>query len=677
MKKSLALAAAASLAMLPTMTLAQTEAAVEVSEAEVYEPAFFERFNPQTALDMLRRVPGFSVRNNQGGRGLGQGGTNVLINGERITSKTSGALDILGNTPASSVVRIEIVDAASLGVTGLTGQVANVIVERGELKGNWRWSPQFRHGLPPRIANAEISISGETGGTSFTVGVSNSPFRNGHRGPEYVFGPDGTFTEERYEDGQYFGENHSIEASLSGGQTSGLKYNINADGTLFSFDGREISERADGVVRISEDAEDEWNASINADFTKTIGPGDAKIIGYYRFEHSPFQSRLTTFEEDEVLPVDTFFQTADEAEAIGRFEYVIARPNERSWELAAEYALNTLETESSFETNDAGMIDVSDLDPVEVTEDRIQSSLTYNRKFFDKLAFQGSVGSEYSEIQSMVAGVESEPRSFFRPRGYVSLAYPVNEKFDIRARIDRTVGQLNFFAFVSSLDLNNEQTSAGNTDLVPQQAWEGELELEKRWAEEEKIIFRTRVRLIEDRVDNILVDGEEAIGNIDEARSLSLEMEGTTLLDRFGITGARVDFSGERHFTELDDPLTGEARPFSGNLRYFVNMNYRHDIPNTDYAYGFDITHLEFEGREQIFQTSFQSFSQPQTEFYVVHKDFFGMNLSAYVVNLLDMDERFERTVYDGFRTEGNVLFREARSRDYKAIVGFNLEGTF
>ncbi|GGY36621.1 TonB-dependent receptor plug domain-containing protein [Parvularcula lutaonensis] len=666
-------AAALPLCLLLTIALAQTE----VDGRQVFEPRFFERFAPQTALDMLRRVPGFSVRNNSDGRGLGQGGTNVLINGQRVTAKDTGPLEILGRTPASSVVRIEISDAASLGVTGLTGQVANVVTEQDKLTGNWEWNPQFRHGLPPRLHAGSVSFSGKAGGMAYTVGLESSPFRNGNRGPEYVFGPDGELTETRYEDGQFFGDRPSITVNLSGGKKETLQYNFTGSGVLFEFDGREISQRPDDFVRVNRNSEDEWNAEVSGDLTKTIGPGDAKIIAYHRYEHSPFVNELQAFDTGTLLQTDHFFQTSDETETIARVEYAIPRPKDRSWELAAEYAFNSLDNESAFATDGSGTVVRTDFDDVEVTEDRIQSSVTYSRKIGPKLAFQGSLGSEYSEIQSRTGTVEGEPRSFFRPRGFVSLAYPFGEDMDIRARIERSVGQLNFFAFVSSQNLNDETTQAGNTNLVPQQSWDGELEVERRWAEEEKVVFRTTLSLIEDRVDNIVIDGEEAVGNIDEARQLSLEVEGTTLLDRWGIEGGRVDFRGERNFSEIDDPLTGESRPFSGQLRYFANIGFRQDIPNTDYAYGAEITHLEFENRPQALQTSFQSFSQPQTEIFIQHKDFFGLNVTGYVVNLLDMDERFERTVYDGFRDQSPVLFREARSRDYKAIVGFNVQGTF
>src|SRR6059058_6073976 len=104
------------------------------SAKRVYAPADFARFAPKTAYDMLAQVPSFSIRSADQERGLGQASENVLINGQRIADKSGGAIDQLKRASASAVERIEIVQAASLGIPGLSGEVANVIL-RVESKG--------------------------------------------------------------------------------------------------------------------------------------------------------------------------------------------------------------------------------------------------------------------------------------------------------------------------------------------------------------------------------------------------------------------------------------------------------------------------------------------------------------------------------------------------------------
>src|SRR4051812_9579869 len=113
----------------PASALAQT-AQPAASSAKIFTPADFARFAPKTAYDMLAQVPGFTIRSADDTRGLGEASENVLINGQRVTDKSGGgATAQLEKVPAGDVERIEIKEAASLGIAGLTGQVADVILK--------------------------------------------------------------------------------------------------------------------------------------------------------------------------------------------------------------------------------------------------------------------------------------------------------------------------------------------------------------------------------------------------------------------------------------------------------------------------------------------------------------------------------------------------------------------
>src|SRR5215210_3964858 len=98
-----------------------TTVATPAGSKRVFTPADFARFAPKTAYDMLVQVPGFTIRSADQERGLGQASENVLINGQRSANKSGGAIDDLRKIGVANVDRIEIVDAASLGIAGLSG----------------------------------------------------------------------------------------------------------------------------------------------------------------------------------------------------------------------------------------------------------------------------------------------------------------------------------------------------------------------------------------------------------------------------------------------------------------------------------------------------------------------------------------------------------------------------
>ena len=173
----------------PSRNRAQTAAAPAVArQAGLYGPADFVRFAPRNALDMLRQVPGFIIRGAVEERGLGQASGNVLLNGQRVPSKSGGAIAELQKIPASNVERIEIVDAATLDIAGLTGQVANVVVTTGKkASGQFSWRPEFRaHFTQPIYTRGDISYSGKTGKLEYTLALDSQGSRSGAGGPTQI-----------------------------------------------------------------------------------------------------------------------------------------------------------------------------------------------------------------------------------------------------------------------------------------------------------------------------------------------------------------------------------------------------------------------------------------------------------------------------------------------------------
>src|SRR5688572_8791509 len=167
----------------------------------VFTPADFARFAPKTAYDMLVQVPGFTIRGADQERGLGQASENVLVNGQRSSNKSGGAIDDLQKIGASNVERIEIVDAATLGIAGLSGQVANIIVKAGaKSSGQFEWKPDVRaHFTKPNVYRGLLSYAGKAGPVDYTLSLQNQPGRGGFGGLIEIFDASGHVTETRDE----------------------------------------------------------------------------------------------------------------------------------------------------------------------------------------------------------------------------------------------------------------------------------------------------------------------------------------------------------------------------------------------------------------------------------------------------------------------------------------------
>lgn len=126
----------------------------------IYGAEFFAPFAPQTALDMVERVPGFSIDEGQDRRGFAGAQGNVLIDGEPPTAKSQEIDDLLARIPASDVVRIELIRSSSAG----SGQAVRVNVVRRVGGGAGVWTLGFAHAEDGRISpSGDAAYSGRRG----------------------------------------------------------------------------------------------------------------------------------------------------------------------------------------------------------------------------------------------------------------------------------------------------------------------------------------------------------------------------------------------------------------------------------------------------------------------------------------------------------------------------------
>jgi hypothetical protein len=106
-----------------------------------------------------------------------------------------------------------------------------------------------------------------------------------------------------------------------------------------------------------------------------------------------------------------------------------------------------------------------------------------------------------------------------------------------------------------------------------------------------------------------------------------------------------------------------------------VNLNFRHDIPRSQWAYG--VNFFQFRQAEGFrLDQRFQYLDTPGSlGVFVEHKNVFGLTMRASVDNLLGTNESFERTFFQGNRPSP-ILFTEHRDRYYGPIFTLTISGT-
>lgn len=661
--------------------------AAEASELTVvtYLPADFARFAPRNALDMLSQVPGFAIRGDDQQRGLGQATGNVLINGARVSSKSDGLYDRLRRITTDRVERIELVDGATLGIPGLSGQVANIITKPGSVSGRFEYRATARpRYAQPSYFGGEVSVSGSDDTLDWTLAYSHGVGRGaGGGGQAYIADPLGNVIENRDVVLRFIGDFPRLSGRINWNGPGGLEVNANAShsrrATHFSDDEQRDVLGGVDLFRDYDNRDRGYGYELGGDVTLPLAGGQLKLVGLERFNHNRGRADvLFDYADDAPSDGNRFASVSNSGERVGRAEY--------SWpmlggtfQLDAEAAFNRLNRTASLFVLDSG----GQLDEVPfpggsggVTEDRYETILTHNRTLATGLTLQVGAGVEVSTLAQ--TGPGGLIRHFQRPKGSLTLAWTPSQGRDLSFKLNRSVGQLSFGDFLANVSLQQDNQNAGNVQLVPPQSWEADLELRESLGPWGSTTITLMGRWYEDFIEIIPAPGgQETNGNIASARLYGVEWRSTLELSQVGWHGAKLDIAFAADDTNLHDPLTGISRPFSGQTNVSANLNLRHDVPGSDWAWGvgLDYTHLRPYYRLTEINRDFEG--PIYTYAFIEHKDVLGLTANLQVFNLTNGRARFERTVWDGYRDRSPVLFFEYRSLSVQPIVEFSLTGSF
>src|SRR5678815_4553033 len=243
-------------------------------------------------------------------------------------------------------------------------------------------------------------------------------------------------------------------------------------------------------------------------------------------------------------------------------------------------------------------------------------------------------------------------RTFLRPKGFVSFAWTQSANLDYNFKLERRVGQLNFYDFLASVNVTNDQQNAGNPDLVPPQTWELSAEINRKLGAWGNTTLRLYGQRIDDIVDTIPIgtDGESP-GNIETATIYGFEWKGTLNLDQIGWHGAKIDAVWQMEHSNVEDPLTFEDRPISNNLQSLATLGLRHDIPKTDWAWGGDLEYQYYEQDYRLTEVGRQWEGPLWASLFVENKNVAGMTVRLGASNIANAMSMWDRTVYVDRRT--------------------------
>lgn len=672
------------------------DGAVAAADAEgilVFEPAYFASAQPQSAMDMVLRVPGFQFDGGDSVRGFGGAAGNVLIDGQRPASKRDVLEAVLRRVPASTVERIELIRGGAPGIdmqgksvivnvvrkTGASSQalfaVASSFLPDGRelpaarLEGSRRWDGKFVEG---------------------SVLVYTFLDDGAGEGPRVVRDPAGTVIQRSFADETADGYGLETKGSFETPLFDG-KFRVNAALKLERFE-YELDDRATFPTpfrfTVEEQSDINYETELGLQWERQLAANTTlELLAIQQFRDTDL---ISVYED----PADTstFLAESFAGESIARAKLRYRHSDTLSFEGGGEVAYNFLERDIAYSEN--GTPIPLPAASVKVEEQRVEGFGTATWRASPQLTIEAGAKVEYSILSQ--SGDTNLEKEFVYPKPRLFVTWAPNEANQFRFRAEREVGQLNFGDFVSSASLSTGVVLAGNADLEPAKAWVLEGAWERRfWGKGALVLTATHER-IEDVVDRIpVVDPSSCpivggvpdvssplctvfsgVGNIDEATNNILSANLTLPLDRFRVPGGQIRFAGTWRDSEVADPTTGEERRISGQRPFSGEVNFSQDISKwrlnwgADAFFGWEETYYNVD---QIESYELETWLRLWAEWKV--RPNLGVRVEAS--NLTGRPFIRDREVYAGRRDAAPLLFTENRELKFDPFLYIRIRRTW
>lgn len=639
-----------------------------------YDAAYFAPFAPRTALDMVRRVPGFALNEGEERRGYAGAQSNVLINGEPPAAK-QGIETILARIPASDVVRIEVVRG---GVSAAGAQDVRVNIVRRAGEGEGVWEASVARARDGRIApNGEAAWTGAQGALSYGVSGAYETDYAPWRGARSDSDAAGALLESRRErvDGDEREARVGAEAAfpLLGGDAD-----LNLQVTHWAYDEGEAAALFDaagapsGAIR---------NGAAEVEDSAELGASLGHRFGAWRTNLGAVVTRRQYDAEESGAEFDAggaFAEGAFQTQRLESGETILHGSAERAfpsgWRLqfGLEGALNTLEQRLSL-TEDDGSGPTPVVLPsanVRVEETRAEASVMASGALAPRWTLEAGVAVETSRLTQSGDAAQETELTYWKPS--IQLARAIGARDQVRVRLYRDVGQLDFEDFVSAGDIASSVINAGNPNLRPEASWRLELSGDWRFAEKGALSVTLYHWEIEDTLDVVPIgppgDQLDAVGNIGDATAQGLRASLAAPLP----WGAELRVDGFIQQSRARDPLTGARRTISEFEESALTVAFRQDF--AAFAWGVDYEAEREAAGYRLDQIEREY--DPELLTLWAETSFAGVKLRAWADNLLDSGETRTRTQFDPDRL-GAADGVDTRTRRYGASFGVALSGTF
>ncbi|QTC90658.1 TonB-dependent receptor plug domain-containing protein [Brevundimonas goettingensis] len=606
-----------------------------------YDLEYFQRFEPLTVGDALKRVPSVTflsdVLESDGARlrGLDPGYTQVLINGERVPGAGVDRSFFVDRIPAELIERVEVVRSSSANRSGdaVAGAINIVLRDALALDGGY-----------VRLGTLHWNDSeyGQWGGTYGAVwGGRVGPGRlliganvQDRRNPKDKFSarydePGGSLVniedQTDVRDGTDYSFNAAYEVEVGGGDLdlSGVFVRTDRyqDEDSIEYnqgirDAAHLSTINDNDVDIRTD-----NLSLNAKYSHDMFGGKTRFkLGYASFDDNQFEFeneaeylRDALPDEDRYTADRTYTDLSDE-EVSGAIEHERRLTETMKVEVGVQFVDKDRETsitaparvrftipnapaprptQPAFGPNLPIPGGVNTIEETRVDPYVMFSGEQSNLKWEAGLRYETTDTTITDQTAPAADRVSDSDYGVLLPSA--SLRYSLSDTDRLTVSVARTVRRPNFDQ-LSPATLEEEVGDSdflGNPDLEPETAWGADLGFERRLGHRGVVGINAFYRDVTDLIENVNTGAEGSAGagtfiytvdNVGNGQVWGVEFDLSTPLDFIGMETTGVFLNYSWLDSKIDD-FMGERR-FNGQSDYVLNFGFTHDIPTWGAAFG-------------------------------------------------------------------------------------------
>jgi len=548
-----------------------------------YPSSYFADARPNTAYDMISRLPGFAFDDGNSLRGFAGTAGNVLIDGQRPTSKTDDLQSILTRIPALNVERIDLIRGGAPGID-MQGQtvVANVIRKKGDstqivvdLEDNF-WPDG--HTAP----NASLQYTQHTGDSTYEGSLSRYGNFDDSVGKGFHDITNVSTGATAHQDARTtgFGSGGGLTGAatvpLFGGQ---FKANVALQSSPFNSTSVYT---APGNDQFISDQEGNNNAELGLHWIGDVDSGvQLETLVLQRLGHATDVNMSLAPGDDEI-----FNSTNDTGESIARAIVRYTPITSLTLQGGMEGAYNYLQGTSGFVDN--GVVTPLPSANARVEERRGELFAQGTWKIDSQWMLETGARVEASEITE--TGDVTLDRKFFYPKPRTVVTWSPDKDTQIRLRYERVLGQLNFSNFIATSSLASTGVMGGNPNLEPDQHSQYEVSFNRQFWSKGALnvtLMHERISDLEDFVPVTNASGTfDAPGNIGTGKNTQIDVEFTVPLDKLGLENGLLKTTNIWRISSVRDPVSGQPRVISGERPQDIEWTLTQDINSLKSTWG-------------------------------------------------------------------------------------------